>query len=93
MNKKSQEKLTDIIKKLEDTKDTRSSKWKKIVEANKEEFSQIKLVIKEKQQELRKLIQQKNSLLMDEKEFEQKVDEIQDELTELEFKILKLRIS
>ena len=34
MNKKSQEKLTDIIKKLEDTKDTRSSKWKKIVEAN-----------------------------------------------------------
>jgi len=87
------EKLDEVIKKLEETKKTDSVIWKEIIEKNKEEFTRIKDQIKIKQEALRDLIRKKDSALLSKSEFEKKVDEIQDELSELEMKIYKMRLN
>ena len=87
------EKLDEVIKKLEETKKTDSVIWKEIIEKNKEEFTRIKDQIKIKQKALRDLIAKKDSALLSKSEFEKKVDEIQDELSELEMKIYKMRLN
>ncbi|MHA1145283.1 MAG: DUF919 family protein [Candidatus Helarchaeota archaeon] len=93
MSQDKKEELNKIIKKLEETKDSKSLEWKRIVEANKEEFESIKSAIKEKQQELKTLVQRKRALQINNDEFEERVNKIQDELTELESKILTMRMS
>ena len=87
------EKLDEVIKKLEETKKKDSTLWKDIIEKNEEEFTRIKNEIKIKQKMLRDLITKKNSSLMSKEEFEKKVDEVQDELSELEMKIYKMRLN
>ena len=86
------EKLNKIIKKLEETKAKNSSDWKKITAEHKEEFEQIKKKYREKQNELRQLILKKKTGTIKGDEFEIKLDELQNELTELEFIIYKMRI-
>ncbi len=88
----SKKKLTDVIDKLEETKKKDSKIWKEIITKNEEEFNEIKNQIKEKQQELQDLIGKMNSLKLTKEEFEKKVDEVQDELSELEMKIYYMRI-
>ncbi|MHA1230867.1 MAG: hypothetical protein ACTSRP_21810 [Candidatus Helarchaeota archaeon] len=90
-NENKKEKLEDIISKLE--KSNRDSEyWKKIVENNKEYFQQIKSKIKIKQDELKELVIQKQVGKIPETQFNEKLEKIQDELTELEFKIYKMRL-
>ncbi len=86
------EKLNKIIKQLEKTKDKDSNDWKKITTEHKEEFEVIKKSYREKQNELRQLIQDKKTGIVMGEEFDKRLDELQNELTELEFKIYKLRI-
>jgi len=85
-------KLTDVIDRLEETKKKDSKVWKDIIDKNEEQFNEIKSQIKVKQQELRDLISKKNSLQLNREEFEKKVDEVQDELSELEMKIYNMRL-
>ena len=84
-------KLTEVIDRLEETK-KKSKAWKDIIDKNEEKFNEIKSQIKIKQQELRDLISKKNSLKLSKEEFEKKVDEVQDELSELEMKIYNMRL-
>ncbi|MFX0133608.1 MAG: hypothetical protein ACFFDN_08190 [Candidatus Hodarchaeota archaeon] len=86
------EKINEIIKQLEKTKDKDSAEWKKITTEHKEEFEKIKKKYREKQNELRQLIQDKKRGIVKGEEFDIKLNELQDELTELEFKIYKMRI-
>lgn len=85
-------KLNKIIKQLEKTKDKDSKDWKKITTEHKEEFEVIKKSYREKQNELRQLIQDKKTGIVIGEEFDKRLDKLQNELTELEFKIYKLRI-
>ncbi|NHI90939.1 MAG: hypothetical protein EAX96_00465 [Candidatus Lokiarchaeota archaeon] len=87
------EKLNEIIKKLEETKNKNSKIWKEIIKKNEEEFNKIKNEIKERQEMLRDLISKKDSALISKKEFEMKLDKIQDELSDLEMKIYKMRLN
>ncbi|MHA1784520.1 MAG: hypothetical protein ACTSVY_12920 [Candidatus Helarchaeota archaeon] len=86
------EKLIEIINKLEETKKKDSKKWKQIIEDNEEEFTKLKEQIKIKQKTLRELMVKKNAALLNQKEFEKELDEIQDELSELEMKIYQMRL-
>ena len=85
-------KLTEVIDKLEETKKKDSKIWKDIIDKNEEQFNEIKSQIKIKQQELRDLIGKKNSLKLTKEDFETKVDEVQEELSELEMKIYNMRL-
>ena len=85
------DKLEEIIKKFEGNRETRE-RWKKIIEENKEEFQNIKSLIRKKQSELKELVIKKQVGEINEEEFLIKLEEIQNELTELEFKIYNLRL-
>lgn len=90
--KEEKKKLNKVIEQLEKTKDKESSNWKKITTEHKEEFEEIKKKYREKQNELRQLILERKTGSVQGEEFDKKLNKIQDELTELEFKIYKLRI-
>ncbi|MHA1299317.1 MAG: hypothetical protein ACTSO9_07780 [Candidatus Helarchaeota archaeon] len=83
-------KLEKIIKQLEKTKD--STEWKRITTEHREEFESIKRKYREKQNQLRNLIKEKKLGNIEVKEFNTKLNKIQDELTELESKIFKMRM-
>lgn len=86
------EKLRQIIKKLELSKGKTSSEWKKIITEHKEEFENIKKIIREKQNQIRKLIQEKKLGSIEKEEFNKKLNDLQNELTELESIIFYYRI-
>ena len=86
------EKLIEIINNLEKTKHLDSKEWKKITTQNKEEFENIKKRYREKQNELRSLIMEKKLGSIKEEEFDIKLNELQNELSELEIKIFNLRM-
>jgi hypothetical protein len=77
---------------LENLEKSQSDEWKKVIDHNKEEFNQIKQEIREKQNELSLLVKKKKALIIASDEFEKKSSKIQEELYELESRILRLRI-
>ena len=90
-NEKKKKKLEDIIEKLDKTSQS-SDSWKKIISENKEEFQELKKQIRSKQNELKELVIKKQVGGLSKEDFSRKLQEIQDELSELEFKIYNLRL-
>ena len=88
----SKKRLEELLKSLEKTHSLKSENWKSIIEENKEEFDKIKVEIKEKQVALTSLVKKKKAITISDEEFDEKSKKIQQELYELEKKILKLRL-
>jgi len=86
------EKLIKIINNLEKTKKIDSKEWKQITTQRKKEFENIKKQYREKQNELRNLILEKKLDSIKKEEFDAKLNELQDELSELEKQIFNLRM-
>jgi len=85
-------KLEEIINQLEKS-DTSSESWKNIIEKNKEEFQNLKSNIRIKQNELKDLVINKRVGKISQKEFEEQLEKLQNELTDLEFKVYNLRLN
>jgi chromosome segregation ATPase len=77
---------------LENLKETQGENWKQTIEQHKEEFESIKMKIRQKQNELTNLVKKKNALTIGNEEFEERTKIIQQELYELESRILNLRL-
>ncbi|MFX1298850.1 MAG: hypothetical protein ACFFD2_28825 [Promethearchaeota archaeon] len=92
MENQSKRKLEEILENLEKKQSNKSENWKLIIEQNKEKFDQIKMKIKQKQEELANLVKKKKAILISDSEFNEKTQIIQHELYELESQILKLRL-
>ena len=89
METNSKKKLEKVLRELEGSE---SSDWKKIIEQNKDEFEKIKNEMKKKQKELSNLVSKRNTLRITNEEFETQTAKIQQDLYDLESKILKLRL-
>jgi len=81
-----------LEKLLENLEATQGENWKQIVDQNKEEFEGIKTKIRQKQDELTSLVRKKNTLMIKNEEFEEQTKIIQQELYDLEARILKMRL-
>jgi TPP-dependent trihydroxycyclohexane-1,2-dione (THcHDO) dehydratase len=81
-----------LEKLLENLEATQGENWKQIVDQNKEEFESIKTKIRQKQDELTSLVRKKNTLMIKNEEFEEQTKIIQQELYDLEARILKMRL-
>ncbi len=89
MDSDSRKKLENYLENLEKSK---SDEWKKVIDHNQEEFNRIKQEIRAKQNELSLLVKKKKALTIAADEFKKRSSEIQEELYELESRILRLRI-
>lgn len=89
METNSKKKLEKVLRELEGIE---SSDWKKIIKQNKDEFEKIKNEMKKKQKELSNLVSKRNTLRITNEEFETQTAKIQQDLYDLESKILKLRL-
>ncbi|MHA1263968.1 MAG: hypothetical protein ACTSRS_01935 [Candidatus Helarchaeota archaeon] len=89
MEPNSKKKLERLLEHLEVSQRDR---WKEAIEKNRDEYNQIKDQIRLKQDELINLVQKKKAQTITTKEFNILTAEIQQELYELESKILKMRL-
>ncbi len=89
METNSKKKLEQVLRELEGSE---SNDWKKIIEQNKDAFEKIKNEIRKKQKELTNLVSKRNTLRITNEEFETQTAKIQQDLYDLEAKILKLRL-
>jgi hypothetical protein len=89
--KKMKQSLDDIVEKLE--QDSKSSaSWKDSISSHEEEWMHLKDKISERQKALKLLVTEKKAGRIGTTEFEAKYKKLQDELTELEFKVYNLRL-
>lgn len=86
---RSKKKLEKLLENLEANQ---GENWKQIIDQNKEEFERIKTKIRQKQDDLTSLVRKKNALMIKKEEFEEQTKIIQQELYDLEAKILKMRL-
>ncbi len=77
---------------MENLEANQGENWKQIIDQNKEEFERIKTKIRQKQDDLTSLVRKKNALMIKKEEFEEQTKIIQQELYDLEAKILKMRL-
>ena len=85
------ESLDDLVEKLDQGK-TSSSSWSESMDANKEEWEQLKKRIQQCQRVLKQLVTDKKAGLIGSTEFEEKYPKLQDELAELETKVYNMRL-
>lgn len=83
--------LDEAVKKLDQGKSV-SKNWDATVSDEKASWDALKAQIKERQHALKELVQEKKSGTIGPEEFEKKYRKLQDELTELEFKVYNLRL-
>ncbi|NHJ12464.1 MAG: hypothetical protein EAX95_02255 [Candidatus Thorarchaeota archaeon] len=83
--------LDDVVHKLEQTSDS-SETWSDSVSANRESWSELKEKIRERQRALKQLVMDKKAGLVGPEEFNRKYRKLQDELTELEFRVYNMRL-
>ncbi|NVM53960.1 MAG: hypothetical protein HWN66_09695 [Candidatus Helarchaeota archaeon] len=89
MESNSKKKLEKYLEKLEGSQ---RDNWKQIINQNRDDFNKIKREIRKKQDDLTNLVKKKKALTITNEEFEYQTGKIQQELYELESKILKLRL-
>jgi chromosome segregation ATPase len=83
--------LDEVVQKLEQTP-TSSDSWGSTMSDNREEWDQIKSKIHERQKALKALVREKKAGTIGSEEFDKQYRKLQDELTELEFKVYNLRL-
>ncbi len=86
------EKLKEILDDLEGFRSRKSEEWNLIITKNKAKFERIKSEIRKKQDELTTLVKKRQALTISNEDFNEKSQEIQRELYELEKEILNLRL-
>ncbi len=83
--------LNDIVQKLgQDSKASRS--WGDSIHGNREEWEKLKKQIHDRQKALKALVVEKKAGTIGPDEFDSSFRKIQDELTELEFKVFNMRL-
>lgn len=85
-------KILDLIEALGRSDVSVKDRWGKTVREHKESIEEIRKVFRERQNELRVLVERRQAKTISAREFQERVEELQDELTELEGRILDLRI-
>jgi chromosome segregation ATPase len=85
------ESLDDLVEKLDKGK-TSSSSWSESMDANKEEWEQLKKKIQQCQRALKQLVTDKKTGLIGSGEFEEQYPKLQDELANLETKVYNMRL-
>ena len=85
------ESLDEVVHKLE-TDSESSESWGESIHSHPEEWKHLKEEIGKRQKKLKQLVLEKKSGTMSPDEFEEKYRKLQDELTELEFKVYNLRL-
>ncbi|MHA1864616.1 MAG: hypothetical protein ACTSWA_12665 [Candidatus Thorarchaeota archaeon] len=88
---KIKESLDDLVHRLDQGKSS-SSNWSDSINANKEEWDQLKNKIQERQRALKQLVTNKKAGLIGIDEFETRYRKLQDELTELETIIYNMKL-
>jgi chromosome segregation ATPase len=83
--------LDEVVHKLE-TDPESSESWGASVHSHPEEWKHLKEEIGMRQKKLKQLVMEKKSGTISPEEFEEKYRKLQDELTELEFKVYNLRL-
>ncbi|MFX0107750.1 MAG: hypothetical protein ACFE7R_05685 [Candidatus Hodarchaeota archaeon] len=83
--------LDEVVDKLE--QDSKSSdSWRESVSTRQNQWQELKERIRERQSELKRLVMEKKAGTIGPDEFESKYRKLQDELTELEFKVYNMRL-
>ena len=85
------ESLDDLVEKLDRGKAS-SSSWSESMDANKEEWEQLKNRIQQCQRALKQLVTDKKAGLIGSVEFDEKYPKLQDELAELEMAVYNMRL-
>ena len=83
--------LDEIVAKLDQAHGS-SDAWKGSIDSHKEEWERLKSDISEKQRALKLLVTEKKAGRVGTAEFEDKYKKLQDDLTDLEFKVYNLRL-
>ena len=83
--------LDDVVHKLDQTSES-SEKWGDSVKAQRDSWSDLKEKIRTRQRELKQLVMDKKAGMIGQDEFNTRYRELQDELTELEFKVYNMRL-
>ncbi len=83
--------LDEVVEKLEQSP-SGSESWGSTMSSNREVWEKIKSQIHDRQKALKTLVREKKAGSIGSEEFEKRYRELQDELTELEFKVYNLRL-
>ncbi|MHA1770864.1 MAG: hypothetical protein ACTSYL_05100 [Candidatus Thorarchaeota archaeon] len=83
--------LDAIVTKLEPTPES-SGGWGVVMAEHREEWERLKAQIHERQTALKALVKEKKAGTISPGEFQRRYQEIQDELTALEFQVYNLRL-
>jgi len=83
--------LDEVVTKLE-SGSTSSESWARTMASNPEAWKEIKAKIHDRQKALKTLVRDKKAGSIGSDEFDKRFRELQDELTELEFKVYNLRL-
>ena len=89
--KEIKETLDELVQKLDPGKSS-SSSWNESLDANKEEWEQLKRKIRKRQSELKQLVTSVKAGLIGRDEFQERYPKLQDELIELETVIYNMRL-
>ncbi len=92
MNKletRTKKKIEEILQILEGSE---SESWKNFIEQHEAEFEALKESIKQKQTELLNLVRKRRVITITDDEFIERTNKLQQDLYELESKILELRL-
>ncbi|MHA1576312.1 MAG: hypothetical protein ACTSU3_03015 [Candidatus Thorarchaeota archaeon] len=88
---KIKESLDDVVTKLEASSES-SKSWARTMSSNPEAWKEIKAKIHDRQKALKELVREKKAGSIGSDEFDERFRKLQDELTELEFKVYNLRL-
>ena len=83
--------LDEVVAKLEQAP-TASDSWGTTMSDNRETWDEIKSKIRDRQKALKTLVREKKAGTIGSEEFDREYRKLQDELTELEFKVYNLRL-
>ncbi len=83
--------LDDLVSKLDASKSS-SESWDNATSQNRERWEELKGMIHERQKALKDLVREKKVGIIGESEFQEKYKKLQDELTQLEFRVYNLRL-
>jgi len=85
------ESLDDLVQKLDPGK-TSSSSWSESMDANEQEWEQLKRKIRERQRALKEIVNAVKAGLIGRDEFQAQYPKLQDELAELETRVYNMRL-
>lgn len=83
--------LDEVVHKLESDSES-SERWGDSIHSHPEEWKHLKEEIAVRQKKLKQLVMEKKSGTISPEQFEEYYRKLQDELTELEFKVYNLRL-